>query len=64
MTWEEDVQEMSDEKLLSPDINRKGDRGKTGEAARKGEVWISLKSSIIYEEIWIDTQNFITPIGV
>ena len=35
---EADVQEMLDEKLLSSDMNRKGDRVGTAEAARKGEI--------------------------
>ncbi len=64
MTWEEDVREMSDEKLISPDISRKGDRVKTAEAARKGEVKSSTRIPIFYEEIWIDTRNLLTPIGV
>jgi hypothetical protein len=33
-----DVQELPDEGMLSPDMNPKGDRVKTAEAVRKGEV--------------------------
>jgi hypothetical protein len=64
VTWEEGVWERTEEKLLSPDMNRKEDRVWTAEAARKGEVWNSLKISIFYEEILIDIRNFQTPIGV
>jgi hypothetical protein len=38
MTEEADVQEIADGKLLSPDMNRKGDRVGTEESARKGEA--------------------------
>jgi hypothetical protein len=37
-TEEADVQELLDEGLLSLDMNLKGDRVKTAEAARKGEM--------------------------
>jgi hypothetical protein len=33
-----DVQGLPDEGMLSPDMNLKGDRVKTAEAVRKGEV--------------------------
>jgi hypothetical protein len=38
MTEEADVQESLDGGLSSPDMNLKGDRVKTAEAARKGKI--------------------------
>lgn len=64
LTEEADVQELLDERLLSLDMNLKGDRAKTAEAARKGEVWSSREISIVYEELLIGTQNFLILIGV
>jgi hypothetical protein len=46
-----DVQVLPDEGILSPDMNPKGGRVETAEAARKGEVKSSGETSIIYEEI-------------
>ena len=63
MIGEADVQELSDEGWLSPDMNLNGDRVWTAEAVRKGECWSRLKMPVIYGEIWIGTQNFLIRIG-